>query len=460
MADRIVIIQGSPSDDAYAQQIQDEVKAYGIPVQRRTASAHRTSGHLDRILNQYGDGNVVFITIAGLSDALSGRVGADFSGRVIAAPPDAEKYGEMKVFSSTRTPTGIEIQYATTPQHAATLAVKTLLTYDRSRVGELRRQAEERKIQTIMHDAKQQGFEEPILPYTAFKRGKTRDVYQPDRDTLLIRGTDRISAFDVVFPERIPGKGESLTELAEYWFRLTQNLFPNHFLERVDERTIRVRKAGRVDIEWIVRGNIYGSLWRAYERGERALYGLTLPDGLQLAAEFPQPILTPTTKSETGHDEPITKEEAMAKGLVRDGKEWDVLAEATFELYRFYKQHAAERGILIPDFKLEFGRLPNGDYIQIDEPPNHDSARLWASQFYVPGRRQEEHALDKEFLRQYLIDGHKYQGDGTLPELPELVIDQVSRRCRGATEMLTGRQSDIAAFGLMTVEQVLEELRK
>lgn len=300
------------------------------------------------------------------------------------------------------------------------------------------------------------------LPYPLFTRGKTRDVYDLKDDTLSIVATDRVSAFDRVMHEGIPEKGISLTRLSEYWFKLTQHIIPNHYVETLDERSIRVKKAERVDIEWIVRGNLYGSLARAYSEGKRELYGLTLPDGLRLADQLPDTILTATTKAESGHDQPITREEAIDMGLVRDGKEWDTLADATFELYEFYRGHAREKGLIIPDFKIEFGRV-DGEYMQIDEPPNHDSARLWAVQFYTPGRNQEGHALDKEFLRQYLLSVG-YTGDGEQPHLPELIVDQVSRRCRGATEMLTrnfetvtGVQADISRFGLITVEKLLEE---
>lgn len=460
MTERVVIIQGSPSDDAFAQQIEDEVKAYGITAHRRTASAHRTSDHLNLILSQYDPSDrIVFVTVAGLSDALSGRVGADYSGRVIAAPPDAEKYGEMKVFSSTKTPTGIKIQYAINPQEAAALAVKTLQTYDWSLAEKLRQQAEQRRIQTILHDARQQGVEEPPRPYTVFKRGKTRDVYDLGDGTLLVDGTDRVSAFDVNMHERIPGKGQALTELSEHWFQLTHGIIPNHFIERVDERAIRVKKADRIGVEWIARGYMYGSLWRDYQASkDKILYGIQFPDGLVEAQELEQPVFTPTTKAEDGHDQPITKEEAIAQGLVRDAAEWDFGEGVTMSLYDFYRTTAKERSVLVADMKIELGRYKR-EIIQIDEPPNNDSARLWSVHFYVPGRKQEGHALDKESLRQYLIEAHNYRGDGPPPHLPELIVDQVSRRARGAAEILTGRETDITKFGLLTVGQMIEQLK-
>ncbi len=456
MSQRVVIIQGSKTDNEYADQIVSALEPYGIPVTRRIASAHRTPLHLQTILDQYRDSDkTVFITVAGLSDALSGTVAARYSGRVIACPPDFKEYREMKIFSSSRTPNGVEVKFAKNPQEAADLVKQVFDSFDFSKVEELKQQARDKTMETMKDDAILQGVEGP-LPHTLFKKGKTRDVYDLGDGTLLIRATGRVSAFDKIMHEKIPEKARSLTALSEYWFRLTQDVFPNHYIETIDERTIRVKKAERIDIEWVVRGYLYGSLERAYGKGERVLYGINFQDGLVLAQELPQPVLTATTKSDTGHDEPITKEEAIARGLVGGKEEWELLERATFYLYGFYKQHAKERGVIIPDFKLEFGMV-DGEYLQIDEPPTHDSARFWAERYYQVGRSQESHALDKEFLRQYLIS-IGYDGDGEPPHLPELVIDQVSRRCTGAFSVLTGRETDITEFGLKSVEEVLEEL--
>jgi len=285
------------------------------------------------------------------------------------------------------------------------------------------------------------------------RRGKIRDVYDMG-DHMLIVTSDRISAYDVVYPTLIPHKGESLHALSEYWFRETQSVFPNHFMEALDGRTMKVVKARRVDVEWVCRAYLYGSAWRAYSKGARVISGVELPDGLVMAEELPEVILTPTTKEESGHDMEISKGEAIDAGLVtRD--EWDQLEEATFRLFDKYRGAAKGRGLIIPDFKLEFGRLGDG-LIQIDEPPTHDSARYWAEKFYEPGMPQEATCLDKEFLRSYLRR-IGYMGDGEPPVIPGPVVREVSKRCVASHEVISGK-AGLGDFDLMTVDQVMEEL--
>ncbi|KON28992.1 hypothetical protein AC482_07425 [miscellaneous Crenarchaeota group-15 archaeon DG-45] len=285
------------------------------------------------------------------------------------------------------------------------------------------------------------------------RRGKVRDVYDLGREMLIVT-TDRISAFDVVYPTLIPHKGESLHALSVHWFGRTAGLFPNHFLESVDGRAMRVLKAERIDIEWVCRAYLYGSAWRAYRDGARVISGVEVPDGLAMAEELPEVILTPTTKSETGHDLEISRTEALDAGLVtRD--EWGELEEATHRLFGFYRSEAGRRGIIIPDFKLEFGRH-QGRLIQIDEPPTHDSARFWAEELYEAGRPQEAHCLDKEFLREY-SRRVGYAGDGEPPEIAGPALREVSKRCVASYEVLSGRRG-LADFDLRTVDEVMEEL--
>lgn len=285
------------------------------------------------------------------------------------------------------------------------------------------------------------------------RRGKVRDVYDMG-DHMLIVTTDRISAFDVVYPTLIPHKGTSLHALSEFWLRKTKDVFPNHFLESVDERTMRVTRAERIDVEWVCRAYLYGSAWRAYRDGARVVSGVKLPDGLGMADELPEIILTPTTKEESGHDQEISREQAIDRGLV-SRHEWRILEEATYRLFETYMETARRRGIIIPDFKLEFGRL-DGELIQIDEPPTHDSARFWAEKFYEPGKPQEAHCMDKEFLRAYLRR-IGYTGDGEPPEIPGPIVREVSKRCVASYEVLSGERS-LGDFDLWTVDQVMEEL--
>jgi len=294
---------------------------------------------------------------------------------------------------------------------------------------------------------------ETNLSLPIFRRGKVRDVYL-NGDYLLIVSTDRISAFDVNMKNGIPSKGESLTELSIYWFRHTSGIFPNHFLRQIDSRSIEVIKAERIDIEWVARRYLYGSAWRRYNAGERILGGVKLPNGLEMAEELPETILTPTTKAETGHDLPLVKREAITNNFVTV-EEWRELEEATFRLYESYMDKAKSKGILIPDFKLEFGKSEDG-LIQIDEPPTHDSARFWSEKNYAKGKQQESHALDKEFLRQYLIR-IGFSGDGESPLLPPLVVEEISKRCIGSSKVLSGK-GKIEDLELRSVNQIILEL--
>jgi phosphoribosylaminoimidazole-succinocarboxamide synthase len=287
-----------------------------------------------------------------------------------------------------------------------------------------------------------------------FRRGKVRDVYDKGEE-LLIVASDRVSAYDVVLPDEIPRKGESLTRLSAYWFTRTNGIVPNHFLECVDDRSIWAIKAKRIDVEWVVRSRLYGSMWRAYSKGEREFGGVTLPDGLEMAEELPQTILTPTTKSDVGHDLDITKSEAIRQGLLT-GDDWRVLEEASFRLYEFYRDEARGRGIILPDFKVEYGRA-RGVLIQIDEPPTHDSARFWVERYFEVGKAQEAHALDKEFLRVFLREYHGFTGEGAPPQLPQMVIQEVSKRCVGACEVIDG-SVQIEDLQLKSLNEVIEAL--
>jgi phosphoribosylaminoimidazole-succinocarboxamide synthase len=282
------------------------------------------------------------------------------------------------------------------------------------------------------------------------RRGKVRDIYDLGEE-LLIYHTDRVSAFDVVLPTLIPRKGEYLQKLTVFWMVKSRKVFPNHLIGTVDERGILVRKARRIDVEWVVRKYLYGSLWRAYSEGRREMYGIRFRDGLRMAEELPEPLLTPTTKTDVGHDREITKAEAIEMKLV-DADTWSTLEEAALKLYEFYEAEARKIGIIIPDFKIEFGVY--GDrLIQIDEPPTHDSARMWAVKYYRVGEPQESHCLDKEFLRECLRR-MGFTGEGTPPELPKPVVREVAKRCIGAYRVLA-EGVNVDNLGLLSVDDVL-----
>ena len=272
------------------------------------------------------------------------------------------------------------------------------------------------------------------LPYPIFRRGKVRDVYDLGGQ-LLIVATDRISAFDCVMPEGIPDKGRILTAVAAYWFEATADLVPNHFRgnrawpagleahrELLEGRAVVVEKTRPLPVECVVRGYLAGSGWKEYQAG-RAVCGVPLPAGLQLADRLPEPIFTPATKAEEGHDENITFER-MADLLGNPVA--NRVRELSLALYQRGAQLAAERGILLADTKFEFGLDADGELLLIDEALTPDSSRYWLADRWAPG--QNPPSLDKQFLRDYLETVPGWDKQPPAPHLPEAVIEGIRAR--------------------------------
>ncbi len=268
---------------------------------------------------------------------------------------------------------------------------------------------------------------ESNLSLPLFKRGKVRDIYDVG-DKLLIVATDRISAFDVVLPNGIPFKGEALNRLSVYWFKETRDIVPNHVLDVVDQRTVLVRKAQPIKIEFVVRGYIYGSLWKRYVNGEAS----DLPSGLRKAERLPNPILTPTTKAEEGHDVDIDREEIVRTvGKVKTKE----IEEVCLKIYEKGSKKAEANGIILADTKLEFG-LCGDELILIDELLTSDSSRFWPGKNYNVGKNQ--FSFDKQDVRDYL-ESIGWDKLPPAPTLPERIILETSRKYIEAYERLTGR---------------------
>ena len=283
------------------------------------------------------------------------------------------------------------------------------------------------------------------LPLLA--RGKVRDIYDLG-DKLLIVATDRISAFDVVFPTAIPDKGAVLTQLSAFWFERTGDIVPNHFISVVDStrmegvsvelpremigRAMIVRKAERIDLECIVRGYLSGSGWKDYQAGG-AISGVQLDPGLKESQELFEPIFTPTTKAEEGHDLPITFEQVVE---LAGGQAANAARIRSLALYRYGRDYARERGIIIADTKFEFGWLDD-EVILIDECLTPDSSRFWPADQYKRGGPQP--SFDKQFLRDYLDDIH-WNREPPAPELPQEVVEGTAERYREAYHRLTGNE--------------------
>ncbi|HYE59204.1 MAG TPA: phosphoribosylaminoimidazolesuccinocarboxamide synthase [Rhodothermales bacterium] len=268
-------------------------------------------------------------------------------------------------------------------------------------------------------------------------RGKVRDVYAlPER--LVIVTTDRISAFDHVFDEAIPYKGQVLNRLAAHFFELTADVMPNHVLAVPHGAVTIAQRCEAVPVEFVVRGYLAGHALRTYESGQRTLCGQMLPEGLKPYDPLPEPILTPATKAAAGHDEDITPAEIVRRGVLTS-PELARLTEYALALYRRGSALAATRGLLLLDTKFEFGRTPDGDVLVIDEILTPDSSRYVHADDYAARVAADEppRHLSKELLREWLL-ARGFRGDGPPPALPDDIRVAVAQRYIELFETLTG----------------------
>ncbi len=293
---------------------------------------------------------------------------------------------------------------------------------------------------------------ETDLPIPLFGRGKVRDTYDLG-DLLLIVATDRISAFDVVLPCGIPDKGQVLNQLSAFWFDQTKKLIPNHLVESLEDvnrlndyispkkrfkypdclvgRSMLVKKMARINVECVVRGYLAGSAWEEYRR-TGTVCGYTLPKGLVESQELPEPLFTPTTKAEKGHDLPLTM-----NGLkeVVDATLAEEMQNASLTIYSYARDYARARGIIIADTKMEFG-LQGNKLILIDELLTPDSSRFWDINSYVVGQSQPSY--DKQPVRDWL-EASGWNKEPPAPMLPPEIIDSTRRIYIKAFEILTGK---------------------
>jgi len=274
---------------------------------------------------------------------------------------------------------------------------------------------------------------------TGFYKGKVRDVYYLHNDVLVMIASDRISAFDVVLPAPIPYKGQVLNQVAAYMLNATKDICPNWLLSTPAPNVSIGKKCVPFKIEMVVRGNLTGHAWRTYQSGKRILCGVPLPDGLKENDFFPSPIITPSTKADAGHDEDISKEEIIAKGLAT-AAEWAVLEKYALALFERGKAIAAKQGLILVDTKYEFGKWGDEIYL-MDEVHTPDSSRyFYASGFeerQATGERQKQ--LSKEFVREWLIANNFMGKEGqTVPEMNPEWINTISERYIELYEKVTG----------------------
>ena len=288
---------------------------------------------------------------------------------------------------------------------------------------------------------------ETNLSLPLFRRGKVRDVYDLG-DKLLIVSTDRISAFDAVLPCGIPDKGRVLNQLSAFWFAKTAHVVPNHLIKIIDSvdilqdilsqlaaldylvgRSMLVTKSERIPVECVVRGYLSGSAWAEYEEAGKVGH-TSLPSGMKESEELSQPIFTPTTKSDTEHDRPLTRQDVKDLGIEDLFEE---LEEKSLLIYRYARDYARSRGIIIADTKFEFG-LINGKLALIDELLTPDSSRFWDASQYEVGHSQP--SFDKQPVRDWLTDSG-WDKESPAPVLPQEVIEGTSKRYREVYNKLT-----------------------
>jgi len=275
---------------------------------------------------------------------------------------------------------------------------------------------------------------------TKFYKGKVRDVYTINNETLVMVASDRISAFDHVLPEGIPYKGQVLSQIASRFLTATEDILPN-WMEATPDPSVTIGKMCEpFKVEMVIRGYLTGHAWREYKLGKRMICGVPMPDGMVENQKFESPILTPTTKADIGHDEDISREDILSQGIVSEA-DYIKLEEYTKALFQRGTEMAAEKGLILVDTKYEFGKDKDGVITLIDEIHTPDSSRY----FYIEGyeekiaSREPQKQLSKEFVRQWLIEnGFQGKDHQSIPEMSEEYCNSVSERYIELFEYITG----------------------
>ena len=276
---------------------------------------------------------------------------------------------------------------------------------------------------------------------TGVYHGKVRDVYTIDNSVVVMIATDRISAFDVVLPKGIPFKGQVLNQIADYFLNATSDIVPNWKLGSPDPMVTVGNYCEGFKVEMIIRGYLSGSAWRDYKAGCREICGVRLPDGMKENQRFPEPIITPTTKADAGHDENISREQIIAQGIVSE-EDYAVMEQYTRALFERGTEMAAKRGLILVDTKYEFGKR-EGKVVLIDEIHTPDSSRYFYADSYQEcfEKGLPQRQLSKEFVRQWLIDhGFMGQKGQKMPEMTDEFCNEISERYIELYERVTGEK--------------------
>lgn len=280
-----------------------------------------------------------------------------------------------------------------------------------------------------------------FLKQTKFYRGKVRDVYTIDNKYLVMVASDRISAFDVILPKPIPCKGQVLNQVATHFLNLTKDIVPNWLLATPDANVAIGKMCEPFKVEMVIRGYVTGHAAREYKLGKRQICGVPMPEGMKENDKFPEPIITPTTKAEEGHDEDISREEIISSGLVGES-DYVQLENFTRALFKFGSEEANRRGLILVDTKYEFGKADGKIYL-IDEIHTPDSSRYFYLDRYEEKQSNGEpqKQLSKEFVREWLIENNFMGKEGQqIPEMPEEFVQTVTNRYIELFEQITGKK--------------------
>mgnify|MGYP005990137743 CR=1 FL=1 len=275
----------------------------------------------------------------------------------------------------------------------------------------------------------------------AVYNGKVRDVYTLENDVLVMVASDRISAFDHILPKGIPHKGQVLNQVATYFLGLTEDIVPNWLMATPDPAVAVGKACTPLKVEMVIRGYLAGHAAREYAAGKRVLCGVTMPEGLKENDKFPEPIITPSTKAEEGHDEDITREDILAQGIVPEDIYLQV-EDYTRKLFQRGTELAAERGLILVDTKYEFG-LYDGKVVLIDEIHTPDSSRYFYADGYAErqAKGEKQKQLSKEFVREWLMEnGFQGKEGQTIPDMPEAFVKEVSERYIDLYEKIVGQK--------------------
>lgn len=292
---------------------------------------------------------------------------------------------------------------------------------------------------------------------TNFYKGKVRDVYTIGDNYLVMVATDRISAFDHVLPKAIPYKGQVLNQVAALFLRATADIVPNWLLKVPDENVAIGWKCAPFKVEMVIRGYLSGHAWRTYKAGGRMICGVLMPEGMKENDKFPEPIITPTTKANEGHDEDISREDILAKGIVSEN-DYIQLEKYTRLLFERGSEMAAERGLILVDTKYEFGKKSTGEIVLIDEIHTPDSSRYFYAENYEENQKNNlpQKQLSKEFVREWLIqNGFQGKEGQTVPPMSDEWIQTISERYIELYEKVTGQK-----FVKRAYSDVLSSIKK